>query len=400
MHHLTRLVPGVRRWPVMIALLALLVAASGPALAARPLAQAGVLRIGYLGVAGSDLAKGAQLAIDQINGAGGLQVAERGTVQLELIALASLPTADSLAADASGLAGQGVVALLGPDDNGALTADSVQALTTAGLPVLTTATADALTRDDTTNVLLRICAPERLYSQALAAVLLDDLALTSFALVQTNIESTEALLAFEGVLTERGIIPGARVQLADSAGLLGESRNLLDLNPEAIVMWGAPQDAANLLSLLRKGGWTGQFAYRQAEEAALAGVLSDALAAGVIGASNWSYAYPGRAARIFLEDYLLAYGHVPGPLAAAGYDAIWALRAALIAGGTAPEALIAALVGAGSKNLVGGTLRPADFGDGDLIRVVMVYRLGAGGGPAVLARFDDGQPVAIEEAGG
>jgi len=53
MHHLTRLVPSVRRWPVVIALLALLVAASGPALAARPLAQTGVLRIGYLGVAGS-----------------------------------------------------------------------------------------------------------------------------------------------------------------------------------------------------------------------------------------------------------------------------------------------------------------------------------------------------------
>jgi branched-chain amino acid transport system substrate-binding protein len=400
MHHLTRLVPGVRRWPVLIALLALLVAAGGPALAAHPLAQAGVLRIGYLGVAGSDLYKGAQLAIDQINGAGGFQVTERGTVQLELVPLAAPPTADSLAADANALIAQGVVALLGPDESSTLTEDTVQALTTAGLPVLTAATADTLTGDDATNTLLRIRAPERLYSQALAAVLLDDLGLTSFALVQTNLESTEALLAFESVLTGRGIAPGARVQLADSAGLLGESRNLLDLNPEAVVMWGAPQDAANLLSLLRKGGWTGQFVYRQAEEAVRAGVLSKALAAGVIGASNWSYAHPGRASRIFLEDYLLAYGQVPGPLAAAGYDAIWALRAALIAGGTAPEALAAALVGAEPRNLVGGTLRPADFGDGDMIRVVMVYRLSAGGAPTLLARFDDGQPVAIEETGG
>ncbi len=399
MHHLTRLVPSVRRWPVVIALLALLVAASGPALAARPLAQTGVLRIGYLGVAGSDLAKGAQLAIDQINGAGGFQVAERGTVQLELIALAAPPTAESLATDANALIAQGVVALLGPDDNSALTADTVPALTAVGLPVLTAATADVLTRDDATNILLRICAPERLYSQALAAVLLDDLSLTSFALVQTNVESTEALLAFEGVLTERGIVPAARLQLADTAGLLDQSRTLLELNPEAVVMWGAPQDAANLLSLLRKGGWTGQFAYRHAEEAVRAGALSKALAAGVIGVTNWSYAYPGRASSIFLEDYLLAYGHVPGPLTAAGYDAIWALRAALMAGGAAPEALTATLLGAEPRNLVGGTLRPADFGDGDLIRVVMVYRLNAGGAPTVVARFDDGQPVAIEEAG-
>jgi branched-chain amino acid transport system substrate-binding protein len=400
MHHLTRFVPGVRRWPALIALLALLVAAGGPALAAGSLAQANVLRIGYLGVAGSDLARGAQLAIDQINGAGGFQVAERGTVQLELLVLAAPPTPASLAADANGLAAQGVVALLGPDDSSALTAETLPALAAVGLPVLTSATVDSLTRDDESNLLLRLVAPERLYSEALAAYLLDQLGLTSFALLQTNVESTEALLAFEGALSLRGVSPGARVQLADSSGLLGESRALLDLNPEAVVMWGAPTDAANLLSLLRKGGWTGQFAYRQAEEAARAGVLSDALAAGVVGATNWSYAHPGRTTRIFLEDYLLAYGQVPGPLAAAGYDAIWALRAALIAGGAAPDALASALISAGPRGLVGGTLRPADFGDGDMIRVVMVYTLGPGGGPTVVARFDDGRPVAVEETGG
>ena len=400
MHHLTQLVPGVRRWPVVIALLALLVAAGGPALAAHPLAQANVLRIGYLGVAGSDLAKGAQLAIDQINGAGGFQVAERGTVQLELIALAQPPTRESIAADATALAAQGVVALLGPDDSSALTAETMQALTGVGVPVLTSATLDALTRDDDSNYLLRLVAPERLYSEALAAYLLDQLGLTSFALLQTTIESTEALLAFEAALSLRGVSPGARVQLADSSGLLSESRALLDLNPEAIVMWGAPKDAANLLSLLRKGGWNGQFAYRHAEEAARAGVLSDALADGVVGATNWSYAHPGRTTRIFLEDYLLAYGQVPGPLAAPGYDAIWALRAALIAGGAAPDALASALLSAGPRSLVGGTLRPADFGDGDMIRAVMVYTLGPGGGPTVVARFDDGLPVAVEETGG
>ena len=399
MHHLTRFVPGVRRWPVMLALLAVLVAVTGPALAARPLPQASVLRIGYLGVADSDLAKGAQLAMDQINGAGGLR-AGGGTYQLELVTLAQPPTADSLSRDIAALVAQGVVALLGPDDNAALTPESTAALTSAGVPVLTAATADALTRDDATDTLLRIRAPERYYSEALATHLLDDLGLTSLALVQTNIEWTEALLFFERAMQTRGITPGARVQLADSSSLLAESRALLDLNPEAVVMWGAPRDAASLLSLLRKGGWAGQFIYRDAEEAARAGFLSDALAEGVIGATNWSYAYPGRTSRIFLEDYLLAYAEVPGGLAAAGYDAVWALRSAIVAAGTEREALRAALMSLTPLNLVTGTLRPAELGDGDLIRVVMVYRLGAGGGPTVVARFDDGQRVIIEESSG
>lgn len=398
MHHLTRFVPGVRRWPVMIALLALLIAATGPALASPP-TQTSVLRIGYLGVTDSDLAKGAQLAMDQINGAGGLR-AGGGTYQLELVTLAQPPTADSLSRDIAALVAQGVVALLGPEDNAVLTPQSTAALTSAGVPVLTALTADALTRDDASDTLLRIRAPERYYSEALATYLLDDLGLTSLALVQTNIEWTEALLFFEQAMQTRGIAPGARVQLADSSSLLAESRALLDLNPEAVVMWGAPRDAASLLSLLRKGGWTGQFAYRDAEEAARAGFLSDTLANGVIGATNWSYAYPGRTSRIFLEDYLLAYAEVPGGLAAAGYDAVWALRSAIVAAGTEREALRAALMSLAPLNLVTGALRPAQLGDGDLIRVVMVYRLGAGGGPTVLARFDDGQRVAIEESSG
>ncbi|GAB4415629.1 MAG: hypothetical protein Kow00106_11080 [Anaerolineae bacterium] len=398
MRHLTRFVPGVRRWPVMIALLALLVAATGPALASPP-AQASVLRIGYLGVASSDLAKGAQLAMDQINGAGGLR-AGGGTYQLELVTLAQPPTAESLSRDVAALVAQGVIALLGPEDNAVLTPQSTAALTSAGVPVLTALTADALTRDDTSDTVLRLRAPERLYSEALATYVLDDLGMTSVALVQTSVEWTEALLFFERAMQTRGITPGARVQLADSSSLLAESRALLDLNPEAVVMWGAPRDAASLLSLLRKGGWAGQFVYRDAEEAARAGFLSDTLAEGVIGATNWSYAYPGRASRIFLEDYLLAYAEVPGGLAAAGYDAVWAVRSAVVAAGVEREALRAALMSLSPLNLVTGTLRPAELGDGDLIRVVMVYRLGAGGGPTVVARFDDGQRVGIEESSG
>ncbi len=399
MHHLTRFVPGVRRWPVFIALLALLIAATGPALAARPLAQTSVLRVGYLGVASSDLAKGAQLAMDQINGAGGLR-AGGGTYQLELVTLAEPPTAESLSRDIAALVAQGVVALLGPEDNAVLTQQNTAALISAGVPVLAAATADALTRDDATDTVLRIRAPERFYSEALATYLLDDLGVTSVALVQTSVEWTEALLFFERAMQTRGIAPGARVQLADASSLLAEARGLLDLNPEAVVMWGAPRDAASLLSLLRKGGWAGQFVYRDAEEAARTGFLADTLANGVIGATNWSYAYPGRASRIFLEDYLLAFAQVPGGLAAAGYDAVWALRSAVIAAGVERDALRAALMSFPALNLVGGTLRPAELGDGDLIRVVMVYQLGAGGGPAVVARFDNGQRVAIEESSG
>ncbi len=384
---------------VLVCLAALIFALQPVPAGAQPSAQAGVLRVGYLGPAGSDLANGAQLAMDQINGAGGLTAADGNVYQLELVTLAAQPTTDSLAADITAMLAQNVVALLGPDDNSPLSEETVQALVGAGVPVLTGATADTLTRDDEDNWLFRIRGPERVYSEALATYMIGDLGLTSIALVQTDVDSTEALLDFEGAMQSQGLEPGARIQLAGSSSLFQQSRELLDLNPEAIAMWGTYSDAANLLSLLRKGGWTGTFAYRHADEAARAGVLPDRLADGVLGVTAWSYAYTGRAARIFLQDYLLAFAEVPGSLAVAGYDAIWYLRAALIAGGPEPEALQAALIGGSPQSLVAGTLRPADFGDGDLIRTAHVYVLGAGGGPAVVARFDNGQRVAVEDAG-
>ena len=57
------------------------------------------------------------------------------------------------------------------------------------------------------------------------------------------------------------------------------------------------------------------------------------------------------------------------------------------------------LISGGSQDLVAGTLRPQEFGNGDLIRMAMVYRLSPGGGPTVIAQFNDGQRVQIEDAG-
>jgi ABC-type branched-subunit amino acid transport system substrate-binding protein len=173
---------------------------------------------------------------------------------------------------------------------------------------------------------------------------------------------------------------------------------VLSLNPEAVVMWGPPEDAA-MLRLLRSGGWRGHIAYRLAEEAARAKALPDELAEGVVGVTSWSYAYPGQPARVFLNDYLTSFGHVPGPLSAGAYDAIWYLRAAVISAGSDPDAVRAALLVGPASDLVGGTLRAADFGNGDLIRMAMVYTLGPGGGPTVVAIFNDGQRGTIEDAG-
>lgn len=381
---------------LVVALIAGLIAAP---VGAAPPARQTALRIGYLGLANSEGANGAQLAIDQINGAGGFTAADGTAYLLELITLAAPPTAETLTNNLTALQAQDVVAVLGPETGATLTAANLESLINTGLPVLTGAVADTLTDNDTADVIFRVRAPSRVYSEALAAYMTGDLGLTAIALVSTDPEAAEALSDFEQALGAQGIRAAGKLQLPNATFLEDQAQGLIALNPEALAMWGPPEDALALLMLLRESGWTGQFAYRHADEAARAGTLPDELAEGVLGVSCWSYAYTDRASRVFLDDYLVTFGVVPGPLSAAMYDAVWALRAAMVSEGTGVEAIRAGLLSLAPIELVQGVLRPAAFANGDIARMAMVYVLGPGGGPTVVTVFDDTQRQTLVDVG-
>lgn len=382
--------------PILLLITLVVSALAAPAAGTVSARQSTTLLIGYLGAPESDTANGARLAIDQINSLGAFTAADGVAYTLELVTLAETPTAETFASGVTALAAQNVVALLGPDNNAILTPENVNLLISTGLPVLTGVTTDGLTDSDPSDVLLRTRAPEEVYTNALASVMIDDLGLTSIALVHTSTESTQSLLTYLSAMDERGISAAAKVQLSEASGLLAETQTLVDLNPEAIVMWGPYEDAASMLSVLRKRGWQGTFAYRWADEAARAGVLDSAISNGVLGVTSWSYAYPGRSARVFLDDYVKAFGAVPGPLAAAAYDTMWYLRLAIMAGGTNATAVRSEIISGAPLALVGGELYPATYANGDLLHVAMVYALGPGGGPTVIAQFSDNTRLAIE----
>lgn len=390
-----------RRWAAAaLILIALLVAGMVvPLTLAAPEQQAAnVLSIGYLGVRGSQTANGAELAIEQINLSGGVTVS--GTAyQLKLVTLDSEPTVDTLGDAIGKLVAQNAIALLGPDTNALITPDNIQALANSRRPVLTAATGDALTDYDETNTIFRTRAPERIFSYALAAYLTTDLGLTQIAAVQTEVEFTEALMHFESSLSNAGITLAGKIVLPGGDTLVTEAEQLITMNPQAVAMWGSYSDAALLLSTLRTAGWQGVFAYRKANEAIQANVLPRSLADGVLGMDSWSYSDSLSAARIFLRDYVVAFGAIPGPLAVAAYDAIWYLRFALVEKGIDPAAIQAGLIGGTPRTLVQGVLHPLEFGNGDLSRTGVVYKIGPRGGSTVVARFDDISRLQLDQAG-
>ncbi len=404
-HHATVSCAGLRRrgralaLTVVLALLAVLVV---PLATAAPDAQTAVtLRIAYLGTADSPTARGAQLAIRQINEIGGFRAADGNTYRLKLLTLERAPTAQTLPAQLQDMLEKGIVAFLGPDENALVTQETILALSQANVPVLSPATADTLTDADQTNHIFRVRAPEHIYSYALATYLYQDRNVTTAAVVQTDVAHTEAMLAFEATLTEYGANVVEKIQLPNGERLLAEAARLVPENPDAIVMWGDAQDAAALLTMLRERGWGGVFAYRQAAQAAQMRLLPAAYVNGVLGVDAWSFAAPDRPSRIFLHDYVVAFGQVPNSLAVAGYDAVWFLRAAILNGGSpSADVLFEAILNSPPQSLVQGVLHPLEFGNGDLSRLAVVYQLGPYGGPTVVARFDDTRRLAVEERGG
>jgi ABC-type branched-subunit amino acid transport system substrate-binding protein len=371
-----------------------------PLTQAAPGAQgANVLRIGYLGMPGSQTANGAQLAIDQINSSGGVAAPDGTTYRLELLTLDAVPTVDTMPNSISQLVTQDVSVLLGPDTNAQITPDTIQELVATGRPVLTPATADAITDMDAANLIFRTRAPERVLSNAVATYLTSDLGLVNIVAVQTEVEFTEPLMEFEDALSRGAVTLADKIQLPSGDALVGETQRLLNLNPQAIVMWGGYQDAATLLDILRGNNWPGVFVYRKADEAVQADVLPPRLADGVLGMTSWSFGDPLAASGIFLRDYIVAFGEVPGALSAAAYDAMWLLRFAISEQGATPASIQAGLIGASPRTLVQGVFHPVDYGNGDLVRIGVVYKLGPYGGPSVVARFDDTTRLELQQAG-
>lgn len=347
------------------------------------------LRIGSLLIPNSEAALGAQLAVDELNRAF-LADPLRQQFPIEIIVPDTFPaTPEDMPAALASLTGQQVRVILGPESN-ALALPALEPLARVGVPVLTLATSDTLTDVDVTNNIMRMRAAESYYSLAAADYMVNDLGLTKIALVQTDVESTEALIAYEIALSNFGYVPAVKVQLLDNTQLQANVPSIIESGAEAVAMWGPGADAALLQTELRSRGWAGVFFYRYAQEAALRGELVFGQTAGMLGANGWSYGTRTQLSRQFLVNYVSTYGKIPGDAAAAAYDAVYTFVGKAQEVGVGMPAIYEALLDTEMIFAVQGRFTPREYGNGDFSRLATVYQLGQYGGSEVLARYQNG----------
>ncbi len=362
-----------------------------------------IVRLGLLAAADSPAGRGAQLAIAEINGSGGITGPDGTLYAFELLSV-PVSTADEVRAALDALIEREVLAFLGPDRDAVVLA-TFNDLQSLNLPVLMAATGDTLTIADLDDVLFRTRAPEQVYVQAGARYLARELARPVVVIVQGDSTGTtsESIVSFTAALGNQGITPLSTLQVGDPPSLEGALATLVNLNPDVVALWGPPALAADLLQGLRERGWEGVLFYRHAGETAFREVLSArgnmGLANRVLSVTNWVPGVRSAASDVFLRTYVTTFGAVPDGLSAAYYDGVYLLATAISEAGAAPGAVRQALLAIEAQPGVQGLLAPARFMIGETTNAAVVVELNPYAVPQVRSRFLDGQLVPNEGEG-
>jgi branched-chain amino acid transport system substrate-binding protein len=351
-----------------------------------------IVRIGVLDDTGELITKGAELAIWQINDAGGVQGADGNSMRLELV-IQQVASGESIGNAIATLAQSNVVAVLGPGTTESVL-NNLPSLQNLNVPVLTPALGDTVIAADATGTLFRIRSAERLQGAALADVLVNDFNIRQITTVQFDSASTGGRVGLSVALGSFSPAP-LETSLLYTGGDIGSFvTEVLSGNPPAIATYGPPRLAAQLYARLRAAGWTGIFAYDDAENAAFRSLVPRNDLNGILGTTTWPLADPGDAGMVFASAYMRAFGEVPDAVSAASYDAIYLLATAL----GQPGVLKSNLSSVRNVQGVQGTLNPSGLTVGETSVTVAVVQLNTFGGADIVAKYIGSERM--EDAGG
>jgi len=346
-----------------------------------------VFRIGVIYDESEDVLNGSQLAVQQINDAGGIRGADGTQYRLEIIAQSDEDILTSLA----NLNQAAVIATIGPSSSLDVLAN-ILPLQELGVPILTPAQDDSIITLDNTDRIYRVRAQEFVRGRALADYLVNQLNAQRIVTVQLDLESTGGIFGVTTALQSLNV-PVAGSFLRDTNTPIEQLvNNIAASNPDAVVVYGDHVTTADLYQQIRALGWQGQFAYNQADAPEFRELLTVAPGVGIVGASTWSYTADDDETNAFVFDYITAFGKLPSPLSASGYDAITLISNAL----QQPGDIFSNLSSLSNISGVQGVLNPSGLPNGETSTNVTIFELGNFGAPATIVRYFNSQILDAE----
>lgn len=303
---------------------------------------------------GEELVRGAEMAVDQLNGRGGLLGHDVELVVTDGADLADLPRRLADLAETAR-----VTAVIGPESPGALVG-SRSPLSRRGVPALLPS-AFAGELDGAATPLARIVPGARAQAEALTSWLTEERGITRFAvLVADPVEGAAARAAIEAGAAAGGLPPVALVEADGDAGELTTAVAALRRaapDAEAVLLWGWPDAAARATVAVRELGWDVQLAVGSSAFVGTYRALAGEASEGVVLPFPFREAWFGPDLTSWMLRYQLSFGigALPGldtlvldvpAIALASYDAVGAVAATVERAGTRdPEAVAEALPG-------------------------------------------------------
>jgi branched-chain amino acid transport system substrate-binding protein len=352
--------------------------------------QQPVFRIGILDDENGPITRGARLAVDEVNAAGGVRGADGTFFQLQLI-VQSTQGGSNLVAAVSNLNQANIIAALGPATSGEVL-NALPALQSLNVPVLTPAANDGILISDTTDRIFRSRAAQILQGQALADHLFNTQNLRTIAVVQLDVDSTDSVVGFSSSLQMLG---GSPQLLLLQSRVTDLATTIIQTNPQAAAIFGNPELAVELITVLRQADWTGAIAYDRVISPEFRDTIAQPLLNGLLSVTTWAYTAADPASDQFLGSYVRAYGEIPNHIAAAAYDSITLLASAI----GLPGELLGNLRRLDNIQGVQGVLRPQALSPGETSSNVTVVRLSEWGVPQIAARYAAGVRLPDEPTG-
>ncbi len=349
-----------------------------------PASAQNTLRIGVIDLADGSMVKGAQLAAQQINEAGGIVAADGAAFSLAVV---HTPP-DNMEIAIANMRQASVVAVIGPERD-EFVARYMTQLQALDVPVITPATGDTVLLQDNSNRIFRSRARESVTSNALVDFLVNTLGIRTIRIVQLDRASTVSLIILANALSPHRISLSNTLVIENEPDVEAIARDIIESGPDLVAIYGPPPASAQVVNHLRAAGYSGALVYDQAVDPAFSDIVPADDLSGIIAADTWSPSLRDAASEAFVLAYARAFGQLPDALSAASFDATRAI-AATITGSGSPSENLAAL---SRFQAVQGQLNPAELVRGELSSNAVVTRLNERGTANVVARYRGGRMI-------
>jgi branched-chain amino acid transport system substrate-binding protein len=364
------------RIPLMLAALVIALLTSFAITSAQTTAEPLLIAVigadeGTQGMLDQQMLQGAQLAADDLlEDDGAILGPDSARYRFEIVFYPASTAAEAVDAYKEAVQ-DGAVAILGPNVPAHL--EAILDSDNPDIPIL------ALNADDmTSNAVYQLAADPETMTEAVADYLQNERFLEDFAVVYANTATAQAGAAdFIAAVDDDNVVLTLS-HAADETDFANDARSIRQSGAGAVFIWTLDAPGARLLAALRATGWTGAIAYMELDDAFVAQTGAD-LTVDAIGAAAWSASAYDTASQAFVAAYTARFGSAPGHYAAAYYDAVSWLGAAVAEDGDEIDSL--------SRVDYSGI--QGDYVDGS-IDSVLLLEADSSGALIDLARYDEG----------